>query len=288
MRLLLDTCVWFNFLENEKGLEVLYSIKKLLDEGQLDLVVPDQITTEIERNLERLLNSRKNAMRTYRKHANNLKRVLSEEKTQLLDEVLNEADSNIPKLKLECDKIYAIVQAVLNHPRANHLVSTVDIKAKAAERGLSKIAPFNKGTKNSMGDAVILETVLEFQRFNPNDTLYFVSLNSSDFSDPKEVNKPHAEISDDFSALHIVYSISPGDTIEAIGNITFSDEAKRSFYVDSDNKYIQIWCEEFPKECCECGGALTGNGYRIMFGCAGHMLSCRKCGFMHHVIDSDY
>lgn len=288
MRLLLDTCVWFNFLESEKTLEVLQDIEKLLNESKIDLIVPEQVIVELDRNSEKVLKSQKSRIETYRKHAAKLKKVITEPNLKALDEILKETDAAIPALKAECDEVFALVKKVISHKNAKLINITDDIKIKATDRGLLKKAPFNKGAKNSMGDAVILEAALKYQRENGNDKLYFVTLNNEDFSDSTNRKIPHKDIEGDFSATNIVYSILPGDIIEEIANIPVSTEAKESFRLTYSDNYMPIWSNEVPKSCYECGGELQDIGYRVMRGYAGDIYICKNCGMMHQILDSSY
>lgn len=130
MRLLLDTCVWFNFLENEKTLEVLRDIDKLLDDEKIDLIVPEQIVVELDRNSDKVLKAQKSRIETFRKHAAKLKRVLTEPNLKALDEILKETDAAIPALKVECDEVFELVKKVIHHKNAKHITITDDIKIK--------------------------------------------------------------------------------------------------------------------------------------------------------------
>ncbi|WP_054313145.1 PIN domain-containing protein [Mesorhizobium sp. 1M-11] len=93
--------------------------------------------------------------------------------------------------------------------------TTDDIKAKAAERALSRMAPFHRG-KNSVGDAVIFETYAEAMRREDRADVEFafVTHNKTDFSaDNGDHRQPHADLLPYFDGVRSKYWVSLADLL---------------------------------------------------------------------------
>jgi len=286
MKICLDTCVWLNFLQNEKTSPVLLILKKAIDTYNLLLIVPEQVYVEVDRHKDNILKSKKDAIRTYRSHASELKSLLSPESAVTLTDILKEVDNNSDKYDLSLDKTYNLLQQTIYHPQTIRLETTNHSKVKAADRGLKKVRPFHKGAKNSMADAVIIESLLAYQAKAPSISLYFVTVNSDDFSDAKNKLEAHPDFNEDFEKANIKYSILPGDVIEELANTPIPDDVKKSFkrfYFDLGG-ILQAWMDEVT-ECLKCGGELAFNGHLILKGCSGEIYVCKQCGTTHHLPD---
>lgn len=92
------------------------------------------------------------------------------------------------------------------------------IKLRAADRALKKVAPCHHDNKNSIADAVILETYFdEIAKGKPGDRFAFVTHNKKDFSAEKADDQlPHPTLSDGFSKIKSLYFISLGDCLKRI------------------------------------------------------------------------
>ena len=280
-----DSCVLLSLLQNKKMEPMLSSILEILDKGVTGLLVPEQLQNEIQRNKNRIVESRKNAIRTYRKHAGNLKPLLDDGLLKSLDEILAVVDKRIPDWDGKSDVLLEKLDKILDHKNTTIIPTTDQELLLASKRALNKKAPFVKN-KNSIGDALLIESVLKFQRENNSETIYFVTLNTEDFSDNSDKRKVHSDLSPIFESMNIQYSINPTEIIEQLLSIQMPEEIKTMF--EDMGHMVQIYSDEFPPSCVRCGGNLIHSGYRVLFGCAGISASCDKCGTIHMSLDPDY
>lgn len=226
--LFFDSNVWLNFIENEKTAYLAKEVLKLITSGQVNLLVPDQLTAELERNMDRVLDGKKEGVKTYVKHAKRLASLLDDAELPNLDRLCGLAEKKIPEFSMQFDETYRVIREILANDKVVHISTSPAIKLAAADRGLNRKAPFTKD-KNSCGDAVLLEAVLTFQKEKSGDPLYFVTLNVHHFSNNSNPKEPHDDLRDTFALLNIRYSISPGDMIEELGKIVVPPEVKDAF-----------------------------------------------------------
>jgi hypothetical protein len=226
--LFFDSNVWLRFIEEEKTAYLAKEVLKLITSGQVKLLVPDQLHAELERHMDRVLTTKKEGLNTYVKHAKGLAPLLDEAERPNLDRLCGLAEKKIPEFSMQYDETYRVIQDILANNKAVHISTSPAVKIAALDRALNKKAPFTRD-KNSSGDAVLLEAVLGFQEENSKDSLYFVTLNSKDFSNGSNPKEPHDDLRDTFVRLNIRYSILPADVIEELGKIVVPPEVKNSF-----------------------------------------------------------
>ena len=281
-----DSCVLLSFLQNHKVEPMLSNTIDILDKEIARLLVPDQLRLEIDRNKERIIESRKAAIRTYRKHASNLKTLLDDSQITSLDKILAAVDQNIPNWDGKSDYLLGKLEKILNHKNALKIKTIDQDILLASKRALEKKAPFIKN-KNSFGDALLIESILRFQRETAVESIYFVTLNTEDFSDTSERLKVHPDLSEIFEEMKIHYSINPPEIIEHLLSIKIPPVIKEIYATDI-GPMIQMYSDEFPDLCIRCGGNLVNSGYKVMFGSAGQTACCINCGTFHMSLDPNY
>lgn len=88
------------------------------------------------------------------------------------------------------------------------VVETSDpVKVRAAERAITRRAPFHKG-KNSIGDAILIETFADAAAARAaGDVLAFITHNTRDFSaEVGDARQPHPDLEPLFAAEGVTYS----------------------------------------------------------------------------------
>lgn len=199
----IDTCVWLDFF---RGRQPAASVRKLLQDfktlvGVLFLVViPEQVQVEYNRNKGTARNSYE---RTLRYAAENYNKLLLD-----FQEVMGSALPNMTgdfatfvenRYVFPVDKILKSVM-VMEPAQVDY--------AKGAQRACLQKAPSAEKGK-SIADCVIVESfmslvdVLRAQGYKRK--AYFVTANTSDFSDPTNPVMVHPDLQSDFNRLQIVY-----------------------------------------------------------------------------------
>ena len=60
--LLIDTCVWLDIAKSSKGENLLHLLEQLINEDKIELIIPEIVITEFERNKERTIASAKKSL----------------------------------------------------------------------------------------------------------------------------------------------------------------------------------------------------------------------------------
>ena len=172
----------------------------------------------------------------------------------------------------------------LLHHKSNIVIKTSSkILELSAKRGCEKKAPFSSG-RNSVADAVILESFLEFlskhKMLGKVCSFSFVSSNTSDFCDPKDKRKPHPQLRGDLTkeGVRLVrFSINIADEINWIIENLRPPKTKP---IPAD--IVSSFVVESGGHCANCK-----TGTLIEAGLRGGMwyLRCSHCGIMIPVED---
>ncbi|NEI63946.1 DUF4935 domain-containing protein [Rhizobium leguminosarum] len=206
LRILVDTCVWLDLARDYRHQSLITAAQQLFKAREIDLIVPDIVREEFARNKQRVA---EDAQRSLQSHFRLVREAVSrfaeeEYKTETLRS-LNEVDQRIA-MKGEAvndsiEWIERLLKAGLRKP------ITKAIKEKVTSRALAGLAPYHRA-KNSVGDAVIIETYAQIVRSTAykNDRFAFVTHNTRDFSDPNgDQRKPHLDFVDIFDGDRSTY-----------------------------------------------------------------------------------
>lgn len=206
LRILIDTCVWLDLARDYRHQSLITAAQQLFKAREIDLIVPDIVREEFARNKQRVA---EDAQRSLQSHFRLVREAVSrfaemEYKTETLRS-LNEVDQRIA-MKGEAvndsiEWIETLLEAGLRKP------ITKAIKEKVTSRALAGLAPYHRA-KNSVGDAVIIETYAQIVRSaaNKNDRFAFVTHNTRDFSDPNgDQRNPHLDFADLFDGDRSTY-----------------------------------------------------------------------------------
>ncbi|MBY5409279.1 DUF4935 domain-containing protein [Rhizobium leguminosarum] len=204
--ILVDTCVWLDLARDYRQQSLITAAQQLFKAREIHLIVPDIVREEFARNKQRVA---EDAQRSLQSHFRLVREAVSrfaeeEYKTETLRS-LNEVDQRIA-MKGEAvndsiEWIERLLKAGLHKPM------TKAIKEKVTSRALAGLAPYHR-SKNSVGDAVIIETYAQIVRStaNKNDRFAFVTHNTRDFSDPNgDQRKPHLDFVDIFDGDRSTY-----------------------------------------------------------------------------------
>ncbi len=230
VKLLIDTCVWLDIAKTSKGEEVLNLLSEFIERGEVSLIFPEIIITEFGRNKDRVV---ADASKSLSSHFKKVKEMVAEHGNQDNKEVilsqLNDIDKKIPTFgETAFNSITRIEEMMKN---AEVIEITDEIKLRATQRAIDKIAPFHL-SKNSIGDAIILECYNEYKVQNAAQEfgLTFITHNVNDFSLKNGNQKnPHEDLSDIFDSTKSQYFINLPEALNSInpdlvGEVEFENE----------------------------------------------------------------
>jgi hypothetical protein len=217
---LLDTSVWLDLAENQRQTPLIDILQTLVDDDKITLLVPQLVLDEFKANRDRVA---ARSVKSLSSHFNLVKEAVRNapddaKKDQVL-EYLSDLDHRIPIKGAAARGALDQIEKMLI---GGVLLWTSDAaKLRAADRALSRKAPCHHETKNSIADAMLVETYFEAVKLGkPRERFAFVTHNKNDFSlvggNQKE---PHADLAAGFSKIKSLYFITLADLIRKIDGL---------------------------------------------------------------------
>jgi hypothetical protein len=130
--------------------------------------------------------------------------------------LLSDVDHRIPLLGGAAEGTLKRINALLD--KATVIESSDAAKLRAAERALNRKAPCHHENKNSIADAMLIETYFECVKKGPaRQRFAFVTHNKTDFSLTNGNQKmPHADLAAGFSRIRSMYFINLAECLRRI------------------------------------------------------------------------
>ena len=216
--LALDTNIYLDMVVSRNPShkpEAYNQMKRLLDYGEIKLVVPSIVRREVERHINSEIEKIYAHLKVVKKNVESLYWINNIDEMKIYREKLPNASRAINELKnlFETNKEKYILDAIqifenlFSHKNAIFLDETADILFKAQLRQLHKKRPFhnNDQEKDSLADAVIIESLIEYTNNSllKYEHMYFITRNTKDFSVKGENDKLHPEIQESISSLNL-------------------------------------------------------------------------------------
>jgi hypothetical protein len=228
---LIDTSVWLDLADNQKQTPLLDPLIEMLSNEFMRLLVPRTVLTEFKANRERVARSSERSLST---HFNLVKDAIRKaggqepQKDRVLD-YLSDVDHRIPLIGGAAKATLDRIEGILNVAAPIEISDAV--KVRAADRCLMRRAPCHQN-KNSMADAVLIETYFECVRNGkPGDRFAFVTHNHTDFSLAGGNRKlPHADLAAGFSKIRSLYFITLADYLRRIEPQLVTDAMSEAAY----------------------------------------------------------
>jgi hypothetical protein len=196
--ILIDTCSWINLLDHKEINPQLEKLNFWIEQGLVQILVPELIIKEWNEHKEDekqgIINHWKNVQNHVKIAAKNI--------------------GNIPfsNYKLELDFIdnqFEIIDNII-HSSPHQITTTDDIKKILPDKLINpKKAPFHHKA-DSMKDAFIYFSTLEYCKSKQINEIYFISDNPNDFGKPLKEKKGetktlHPDLLIDFPEIDIIY-----------------------------------------------------------------------------------
>ncbi len=215
-KILIDTCVWLDLAKNSKSKEVLDLLQEFLDRNEIQILVPETILIEFERNKERIIaDAGKSITATFSKIKDLISSHGNEEEKSVITH-LDNFNHKIPQLGESAVKSIKQIETILK--KSEKLPITDQIKINAVQRAIEKRAPFHL-SKNSMGDALIIESFYSYKKENNSQefSLIFITHNKNDFS-VKQGNQKnyHEDFAEIFNSPKCRYYIDLGEALNSV------------------------------------------------------------------------
>ncbi|WP_026349858.1 PIN domain-containing protein [Bordetella sp. FB-8] len=253
LHLLIDTCVWLDLAKDYRQLPLLDAVLAMKNAGELEIVLPQIVVDEFNRNKERIIADSKRSLSSHFKLVREaMLKFSQEEGREDALRKLNEADHRIAIGGEAVNDAIGIIEKIF--ASTDHIALADAVKARAADRAIAKTAPFHR-QRNGIDDAIIIETYIDALSFrsNADDVYGFVTHNIHDFSDRGGDSRlPHSDLSAIFDNSSSRYATSLGpllgefaeDLLEEIKfEHEFSQEPRKlSELLEAEHRlFKQVW-----------------------------------------------
>lgn len=233
--LLIDTCVWLDLGQDYLKRPLLDALEELLKDRRVVLILPRTVLDEFARNKARVVKDTSRSLSaTFRRVKDAVGKFGDAKERALVLRHLNDLDHRLPTMGEAAIEAFGRIEALF---KRTPVVETSDtVKLRAAQRAIDRRAPFHHEGKNSIGDAILIETYADAVRAakGRGNRFAFVSHNHKDFSQPNGNNQlPHPDIAACFSKLKSLYFVSLKDALNRIEPALVSELM-----------FVQEWTEE--------------------------------------------
>lgn len=198
LHLLVDTSVWLDLAKRRDGQKLIHALGQVVMDGDVELLVPELVVEEFERNRERIEQSMTTSVADRFKLLQKDLETLSAEWHRPGFEAINALAYEMPLIGAMATRNFRDILELLKDGRT---LEPGDVeRVSVVERGLAKRAPFHRH-KNSVADAMLIELYATVIRDGGEGTPHcFVTSNYDDFSVEKgDRRTPHPDIADLFN-----------------------------------------------------------------------------------------
>ena len=225
LHLLVDTSTWLDLSKRRDGQRWIVALRLLVQQGDVELMVPQVVIDEFERNRERIETSMTSSV------AQRFKAI-----KQDLDDY--GADAAASKMIEDLARHTPLIGAmttrnfddVLTLLKGGRLLEPTDAEQlNVVSRGLAKRAPFHR-SRNSVADALLAELYATAVAADAGDDRYaFVTTNSEDFSSTTgDKREPHLDLADLFAGESSSYRLGV-DGLNEVLLESFGEEVQELF-----------------------------------------------------------
>ncbi len=216
-KLMVDTCVWLDLAKDHRQLALLDALEELIRQGRTNLLVPEIIASEFERNKARIADEGVQSFASALKRAKEAVNKLADDKAkrQTIAQ-LDEIDFRLPRLGDAAMESIGRIETLLTS--SGPIPTSDSVLIRAATRAIERRAPFHR-QRNGIDDAILIETYFDCitDRSATGVRFGFVTHNTKDFSHPSQDNRlPHPDLSPCFSKIKSRYFITLADALQKI------------------------------------------------------------------------
>lgn len=251
--LLIDTCVWLDLAKDYRQLPILDALLAMKNAGSLEIILPEIVAEEFNRNKDRIIADSKRSLSSHFKLVRDAVLKFAQEDGRdaaLLK--LNEVDHRIAIGGEAVNDAIELIEKIF--ASTNRIALTNTVKARAADRAIAKIAPFHR-QRNGIDDAILIETYIDALavRVSADDVYGFVTHNIHDFSDRgSDTRLPHPDLAAIFNNGNARYATSLGSLLgefaeDLLEEIKFEREfnqepRKLSELLEAEHRlFKQVW-----------------------------------------------
>jgi hypothetical protein len=194
LHLLVDTSIWLDLAKKRDGQKLIHSIGQVVQDGDLELLVPGVVVDEFKRNRERIEQSMTTSVANRFKGLRKDLEDLSAESHRPAFDAIAGLAHEMPLIGAMAMRNFIDILALLAQGRQLDL--TNEVQTRVVSRALRKRAPFHSD-KNSVADALLVELYAEVTKgeAGKEEKYGFVTSNHEDFSVQQgDRRQPHPDL----------------------------------------------------------------------------------------------
>jgi len=203
---MVDTSTLLDLAKRRDGQRLIVPLRLLTLDGRVDLLVPQVVIDEFERNRPKVEASMtSDVTQRFKLIRRDLVQYGSEQQSQAL-EMLDQLAHQVPLIGAMTTRNFEEIRELLD--RGTRLAPTAVDQERVVARGLAKAAPFHR-SRNSVADALLIELYSAAVAAACADDVYaFITSNAEDFSAVGGDNRqPHNDLADLFSGDNSTYRL---------------------------------------------------------------------------------
>ncbi|OYU29725.1 MAG: hypothetical protein CFE39_17165 [Comamonadaceae bacterium PBBC2] len=216
---LIDTCVWLDLAQDPKQTPLLLVVEKMVHAGGLKLLVPRVVVDEFQRNRARVAKASSRSLASHFQQVKDAVKKLGGDsrKQKTLLAQLDDVNHRMPIVGDVAEDALNRIEKLLSVSVIVETLST--IKLNAADRALHRRGPCHQENKNSIADAIVIETYFDAidSSAEAGQRFAFVTHNTKDFGVASgNLNLPHPDLADRFSRIKSMYFICLAECLRRI------------------------------------------------------------------------
>jgi hypothetical protein len=222
LHLLIDTSTWLDLAKRRDGQRLIVPVRVLTFQGRLDVLVPQLVVDEFERNQPKVEASMTSEVtQRFKLIRRDLVQYGNDQQSEAL-EMIDQLAHLVPLIGAMTTRNFEEIREQLD--RGTRIEPTAEDQARVVARGLAKSAPFHR-SRNSVADALLLEMYSTALAGAGGDDRYaLITSNSEDFSAVGGDNRePHADLADLFTGENSMYGLGLDGLERALAD-EFGDE----------------------------------------------------------------
>ncbi|NLL20072.1 MAG: DUF4935 domain-containing protein [Clostridia bacterium] len=257
----LDTCVLIDLGKNFRNIEIIRSLRKLIDQEQITLIIPKIIQEEWDKHkTDKIYNYHLESIRSKIRNYKDIIHLSG----QMCDAI---EDNEIEQLiQRKAISIINEIDALLEHSNTKVITINNEVKLQSIDWAVLNKAPMHK--KNSMKDTLIILSSLYYTKSHRLSPYIFISSNYKDFANEADKKAIHSDIEELASEIEFMYFSNIGEALNHIEAGLISDELVQQIELDSS-----------VRKCYECGATMNEGSWRpSRYGGLTWQYTCYSCG----------
>ncbi|CTQ58139.1 PIN domain-containing protein [Roseibium album] len=240
LHILIDTCVWLDLAKDYRKQTIIRAVHELVESRQIKIIVPKIVKDEFARNKSRVAEQAQSSLQAHFKLVREVVDRFAEDDYKM--HTLNSLNETNQRIAMKGEAVNDSIKWIEGLLTAGiWKATTQEIKQRVTERALAGRAPYHR-SKNSVGDAVIIETYAEITNANTKRVKFaFVTHNIRDFSQPAgDQRKPHPDLQPLFDGARSTYWTSLAELLKAEFTEDLDDLVADSNWFDEPRRLSEI------------------------------------------------